>query len=158
MNMKRRSFLKGLLGIAAVAAVGLPPVADETLFDEIEQFLDASGERGRPTGPYGSVRIDSRWYALYDASVDVQQNFLEYTDGLYMHRIPTTKEWSVAFELDNIDGIDLFGRAPHDIEFGLHNKLFSGQGYLTGMGSSIDARGVVRYDLRLDGIGQLTLG
>jgi hypothetical protein len=74
MDLSRRSFLKGMMGLAGLAAVGLPLVEEaqeSDLFDEIEQFLAEGGEPAsdRPFGEYGSVRIDDQWYALHYGTV-----------------------------------------------------------------------------------------
>lgn len=156
MDLKRRDFLKGLMAIAGVAVVGLPPVEDSPLIADVEQFLASGGEPAHPTGPFGSIRIGDRWYALYSASLGVHQNVRTYPDGHDMIVVPTSRSWGIDCELDTMDGLDAFNGESYPIEIAMHGRTFSGNAYLTATGGSVSPRGDVRYALEFEGVGPLT--
>lgn len=138
MELKRRDFLKGLMGLAGVAVVGLP-VADTELFDDVLQLSAVSGEPARPVGPYGSMRIDDKWYAVHEASVDISLGVIDVTHfgDSWIRYAPTRETWSVDCSLEDASDVDTFNTEPHEIEVSVGRHSFNGTAYVTS--SHVDA-------------------
>jgi hypothetical protein len=136
MELNRRTFLKSLMAVAGVAALGLPPVANEELFDEIDLFLEQGGEPAHPTGQYGSVRIGDKWYALHGASVDIHHEpILMDLGSSWAYYRPGPLSWEMTLDLETIDGLNVDTHQDIELEMGrgAFTGTFTGQGLIIGV-------------------------
>lgn len=155
MELKRRDFLKGLIALAGAGVVGLPEL---DLALEEAPILQAGDI---PKGNYGSLRIDDKWYALYDSVItksrDDRQTIWVGVNG---KRHPLTVftgeewQWDIDCELETIEGID-FHLPLHDFEILVHGRTFAGQAYIANSGMNLMIDKGVRYELSLYGVGEL---
>ena len=158
MDLKRRDFLKGLMGLAGVAVVGLP-AADTELFDDIDNFLASGGEPAHAVGPYGSMRIDDKWYAVHDASVDVSHGITDVTwfgDSWKNYAIRQSS-WSVDCSLKDAGDVDIFSCKPHEIEISVNGHSFNGVAYITSACVNTLWGNLVLHGLTFDGVDALMM-
>lgn len=129
MNLTRRDFLKSLLAVATVAAV--PLVADEVLFDEIDRFLDQGGDPPldmRPSGEWGSLRLDDRWYAVHGASLTAQYQVEELQgDDEVLNRYLKLDAVDIECQLDMFAEGELGVRDLHEFELRMAHLGVLGQ-------------------------------
>lgn len=157
MELTRRGFLQGLMGLAGVAVVGFPPVANTELIDEVEQCLEQGGEPEHPAGRWGSVRIGDTWYPLDSASITM--SYAPFPIMTSDDRIQTMansiSQVDISLELgEPLRAFD-FGRSLHEFEISTRDHYYkdvtvTGQCYIRRFGGN-------EVDLRADGLTRVML-
>ncbi len=133
-NLTRRSFIKGLMALAGVAAVGLPAVVPnaDVVIAEVEQFLAATPEAAQPIGVFGSVRIDQTWYALHDGALNAMRETVPLeSDDDVVSAFSRIVGWDATCVIDRKPSLTLHADGgAHDLMFSLGNHSWFGQARL----------------------------
>lgn len=159
--MQRRDFLKGLMALAGVAAVGLPELNEVEVLAEANDIL-VQHDPVRRMGPYGSVRIGDKWYAVHGWHIDMYYDPVDLTYFGEQWRVPSRKGYGLQLDLEDArDLVMLTDRAEFEIVTEAGGRLFAqtgrfcGEGYIAAGSTFIDVHGNVLWSIDIQGTGPL---
>lgn len=166
--MNRRTFLKGLMGIAGasvaakIAHLEIPGHEPEFVLNEVEPegVWDAPVT---PETPFCWVDLDGTRFALQDAQVDVRQEYSEtaFRGETWRAAMPTMRTWEISCRSHDLypDLIHTLRSQtkPIDCTVGWgHVARFGGQVYLTEYALlNVAARQQAVCDFTLQGVNEL---